>query len=127
MRRWVLPMLCIGFNRANRTSQLPTRIGLHTGQMMVGNIGAIDRYEYNPIGDIVNTASRIEGLNRHLGTRILASREVLYGLDEFLTRDLGEFVLAGKSKPVAVYELVCRKEEAVRTAKDALCDFSGSA
>jgi len=101
-----------GFNRANREFRLPTRMGLHTGQMMVGNIGAMDRYEYNPIGDIVNTASRIEGLNKHLGTRILASREVVDGLNDFLTRNLGEFILAGKSKPVAVYELICRREEA---------------
>jgi len=100
------------FNQTHRDSPLPTRIGLHTGQMMVGNIGAMDRYEYNPIGDIVNTASRIEGLNKRLGTRILASREVVFGLDEFLTRDLGEFVLAGKSKPVAVCELICLKNEA---------------
>lgn len=101
-----------GFNKTNRVSRLPTRIGLHTGRMMLGNIGAMDRYEYNPIGDIVNTASRIEGLNKQLGTRILASLEVVYGLDDFLTRDLGEFILAGKTKPVAVCELVCLREEA---------------
>jgi adenylate cyclase len=100
------------FNESNTASSLPTRIGLHTGHMMVGNIGAIDRYEYNPIGDIVNTASRIEGLNKHLGTWILATQEVVYDLDDFLTRELGAFILKGKSKPVVVYELMCLKEEA---------------
>ena len=100
------------FNQTHRDSRLPTRIGLHAGQMMVGNIGAMDRYEYNPIGDIVNTASRIESLNKQLGTRILASCEVVDGLAPFLTRDLGKFVFAGKSKPVAVCELICLKDEA---------------
>ena len=100
------------FNDSNKDSPLPTRIGLHAGQMMIGNIGAMDRYEYNPFGDMVNTASRIEGLNKILGTRILASSEVVAELDAFLFREMGQFVLAGKSNPILVYELVCRKEDA---------------
>jgi adenylate cyclase len=100
------------FNQVNKNSQLPTRIGLHTGQIMIGNIGAMDRYEYNPIGDIVNTASRIEGLNKYLGTRILTSEEVVAELDMFLTRELGRFVFAGKTKPVVIHELLCVKKEA---------------
>jgi adenylate cyclase len=78
---------------------------------MLGNIGAAGHYEYRPVGDIVNTASRIEGLNKHLGTRILASEEVARHLDNFLTREVGKFLLAGKSKPVVVHELVCRLED----------------
>ncbi|SPD75779.1 Adenylate/guanylate cyclase with Chase sensor [uncultured Desulfobacterium sp.] len=96
----------------NIVTRLPTRIGLHTGHMMVANIGAMDRYEYNPVGDIINTASRIEGLNRHLGTRILTSREVVNDLNEFMTREIGEFILSGKSRPVVIYELMCSEEEA---------------
>ena len=78
---------------------------------MLGSIGAIDHYEYRPVGEVVNTAARIESLNKHLGTRILVSREVLHQLDGFLTRELGEFLLVGKSKPIGVYELLCRREE----------------
>ena len=96
------------FNQSHDNLKLPTRIGLHSGYMLLGNIGAINHYEYTPIGDIVNTASRIEGLNKYLGTRIVLSEEVLYQLDGFLTRELGKFLLVGKSKPVVVYELICR-------------------
>jgi len=99
------------FNQSHDNPKLPTRIGLHSGYMLLGNIGAVNHYEYTPIGDIVNTASRIEGLNKYLGTRIVLSEEVLYQLDGFLTRELGKFLLAGKSRPVVVYELICRTGE----------------
>ena len=79
---------------------------------MLGNIGAHDHYQYTALGDIVNTASRIEGLNKYLGTRVLASEEVLYQLDGFLTRALGAFLPVGKTKPLVIYEVVCRREEA---------------
>jgi adenylate cyclase len=99
------------FKQSSGTAPLPTRIGLHAGSMLLGNIGALDHYEYRAIGDIVNTASRIEGLNKFLGTRILLSAEVLEQLSGFLTRELGTFLVAGKSKPLVVHELICRLEE----------------
>ncbi len=99
------------FKQSSDTLQLPTRIGLHSGHISLGTIGAIDHYEYRAVGDIVNTASRIEGLNKYLGTRILVSEEVLHNLDGFLTRECGKFLLVGKSQPIAVHELICRMEE----------------
>lgn len=99
------------FNRGLDTIQLQTRISLHSGRILLGNIGAIDHYEYRPIGDIVNTATRIDGLNKHLGTQILVTEDVIKQLDGFLTREIGEFLLFGKSKPLVVYELLCRIEE----------------
>ncbi|MEA1868322.1 MAG: adenylate/guanylate cyclase domain-containing protein [Thermodesulfobacteriota bacterium] len=95
------------FNESHDNLRLPTRIGLHSGYMLLGNIGTINHYEYTPIGDIVNTASRVEGLNKYLGTQIVLSEEVLHQVDGFLTRKLGEFLLVGKTKPVVVYELIC--------------------
>jgi adenylate cyclase len=94
------------FNREARATPLPTRIGLHSGEFLLGNVGAIDHYEYRVVGDIVNTATRLENLNKYLGTRILVSGDVVAGLDGFVTRDLGTFLLVGKSKPVEVAELV---------------------
>jgi adenylate cyclase len=100
------------FNRRSDPLQLPTRIGIHSGLMSLGHIGAIDHFEYRAAGDIVNTASRMEGLNKYLGTTALVSADVIDELEEFLFRNLGEFVFAGKSKPIEVFELICRVEEA---------------
>jgi len=100
------------FNRDSAPLQLPTRVGLHAGRMVLGHVGAMDHFEYRAVGDIVNTASRIEGLNKHFGTRILVSDDVLIGLDDFLTRRLGTFILAGKSNPLVIHELICRRHEA---------------
>jgi adenylate cyclase len=100
------------FKQLSGTVQLPTRIGLHAGPMLLGNIGALDHYEYRAVGDIVNTASRIEGLNKFLRTQILVSAEVLQQLHGFLTRELGTFLVVGKSQPLVVHELLCRLENA---------------
>jgi len=99
------------FNMDSDKLRLPTRIGLHCGYILVGNIGAINHYEYRPVGDIVNTATRIEELNKYLNTRILATKEVISGLEAFQAREIGEFTLAGKTKPVTIYELRCILEE----------------
>lgn len=85
---------------------LPTRIGLHCGDVVLGHVGAIDHYEYRAVGDIVNTATRIEGLAKTLGTPLLASDEMLQGLSGIAARPLGRFRLAGKTRPVCVHELL---------------------
>jgi len=102
------------FNQSQPSDKwkLPTRIGLHIGDIFLGAVGAIDHYEYTPLGDIVNTAQRIEDLNKSLGTRILVSGEMIDQLDGFLIRELGKFQLKGKINPISIYELICRLEEA---------------
>lgn len=111
------------FNQQHRHSRLPTRIGLHFGYILMGNIGAGSHFEYAPVGDIVNTASRIEGLNKHLGTNILASEEVVTGLKEIATRNIGNFLLPGKSKPVVIHELLVSRDGILEKEKKALCDL----
>jgi adenylate cyclase len=110
------------FNAAEAV-QLPTRIGLHAGPMSVGGLGAIDHYEYRPLGDIVNTATRLEGLNKHLGTRVLASEEVLRDVPGLLTRELGTFLPAGKSNPVVVHELLGPAAEATAAQRTRCAAF----
>jgi adenylate cyclase len=70
----------------------------------------MDHYEYGVVGDVVNTASRIQGLNKTLGTHVLASEDVMTGLSGLLTRRLGAFVVVGRSRPITVHELFCRLE-----------------
>jgi adenylate cyclase len=93
------------FNRHRGRQQLPTRIGLESGQLLLGNVGAGQHFEYRAIGDIVNTASRLQGLNRVLGTRVLISAATLAGTG-LQARDLGVFLLRGKTTPLRVYEPV---------------------
>lgn len=94
------------FNQAHPTHALPTRIGLHSGDIVLGHVGALDHYEYRAIGDIVNTASRIEGINKLLGTHILLSESIKANLTSLLCRAVGQFQLAGKQTAIHLYELV---------------------
>jgi adenylate cyclase len=112
------------FNQSFGSLKLPTRLGVHAGQIFLGNIGAGDHYEYAVTGDTVNTAARMDGLNKFLGTAILVSEEVIHQLDGFLTREAGSFRLKGKLQPIQVRELLCRMEESQEKQKKACAIFS---
>lgn len=111
------------FNRAHSDSRLPTRVGLETGEMLLGNIGGEQHYEYRAVGDIVNTASRIQGLNQLLGTRVLLSATTLAGL-EWPARDVGTFLLRGKRLPVSVLEPIA--ETGCRLDSRSLAEFAAA-
>ena len=107
------------YNASAGNHQLPTRIGIHAGEILLGNIGALDHLEYRPVGDIVNTASRLEGLNKYLGTCMLTSKEALGLKKSFATRLVGRFVFKGKSQPIKVYEILPNKILSTKVPKAA--------
>lgn len=100
------------YNRRLGSVQLPTRIGMYSGNILLGNVGAADFYNFNPIGDVVNTSARLEHLNKILGTRILVSKEIADDARQMIFRDMGHFRLRGKERTVHVMELIGRVEEA---------------
>jgi adenylate cyclase len=113
------------FNRLYPQSPLPTRVGLHYGQLLMGNIGAGNYYEYAPVGDTVNTVSRIEGLNKVLGTRVLASEEIIMGVGEIAPiRPLGKFIFEGKSQALVIYELMMFEGKMNQRESQLLKNFS---
>ena len=112
------------FNDSLESFKLPTRIAVHAGEIFLGNIGAGEHYQYGVTGDTVNTASRMDGLNKYLGTEILVSEEVIHQVQGFLTKEAGTFRLKGKAQPVRVYQLLCRAEEAEECQRKACATFA---
>ncbi len=112
------------FNQSVAPYNLPTRIGLHAGELTIGAVGAMDHYEYRPTGDVVNTASRVEGFNKYVGTQIAVSNEVIQGLDGLLTRQLGTFRLKGKGKPLGLHELMSRSAQAEEARRETCIVFA---
>ncbi|MGH7092161.1 MAG: adenylate/guanylate cyclase domain-containing protein, partial [Stellaceae bacterium] len=74
-----------------------TRIGLHTGVAFVGNIGTQERLQYTALGDMLNTGSRLEGLNKAIGTRIAASGDIAAKATGHRFRPVGSFVVKGRT------------------------------
>ena len=97
------------FNAGQREQGLPTLdigIGIHTGEAVVGNLGSAERLSYTAIGDTVNVAARLEGLNKDYSTRILLSETTRDRLEGPLATRLVETVrVKGRERPVTVFEL----------------------
>ena len=87
-------------------AQLDIGVGINSGDMIAGNIGSSSIMSYTVIGDNVNLGSRLESLNKDYKTRIIMSDATRTRLTQaYETRPLGDVVVKGKSKPVAIFEI----------------------
>lgn len=87
----------------------PTRIGVNTGTVTVGNFGGGAMFDYRALGDPINTAARLESANRHLGTRVCVAGTTVSRSQSFVGRPVGDLWLVGKSEGIAAFEPLDRE------------------
>lgn len=101
---------------------LPTRIGIHTGEAIVGNLGSSERLNYTAIGDTINVGSRLETINKVYGTNIIVSEQVKDEVgDLFFMRELDHITVKGKTESTLIFELVAQKGEKGDRVLEAHC------
>ncbi len=98
--------------REQGKDELHVRIGLNTGSMIIGNMGSNFRMDYTMMGDSVNLASRLEGVNKAYGTSIMISQFTYQDVQDIIeVRELDKIRVVGKVAPVTIYEVLEKKGE----------------
>ena len=112
------------FAQAHGSRHFNPRVGLQDGDVYVGHTGGGGRFLYSIVGDTANTAARLESLNKHLGTHVLAAEFVVQDANGLLLRPLGAFRLRGKTDPTFICEILGRKEGARAQHLDLCAQFA---
>lgn len=104
--------------------ELKMRIGLFSGPAVVGNMGSHDRMDYTMMGDTVNTAARLEGVNKVYGTYTMIGESTYQKADNWIyARELDAINVVGKTEPIAVYELLGFQEDADDVMRQTVEDY----
>lgn len=90
--------------KAKGWPEIDLGIGLNTGKMSVGNMGSQFRMAYTIMGDQVNIGSRLEGLTKYYGVKMIVSESTMLAAPEFIYRELDQVRVKGKLKPIIIYE-----------------------
>jgi adenylate cyclase len=107
---------------AKTGKELYMRVGVNTGYAVVGNLGSKDRFDYTMLGDSVNLAARLEGVNKEFGTYTMVSAETRKQAgDEFCFRELARVAVVGKKEAVTVFEPL--RKEIYNESKDIMEKF----
>ncbi|MGV7220485.1 MAG: CHASE2 domain-containing protein [Nitrospinales bacterium] len=97
--------------KSQNRDELYVRMGINTGPMVVGNMGSTSRMDYTMMGDPVNLASRLEGVNKVYGTDIMISNFTYEDImDKVAVRELDLIRVVGKTEPVSIFELICESK-----------------
>ncbi len=87
-----------------------TRVGVNSGEAIVGNFGGSERFDYTAHGDPINTAARLESVNKHLGTLLCISGPTAEQCPDHFFRPVGGLVLKGKTEAIAAFEPLTEEE-----------------
>ncbi|HOX92933.1 MAG TPA: adenylate/guanylate cyclase domain-containing protein, partial [Spirochaetales bacterium] len=110
--------------RADSSALIAVGIGINSGPVVFGSVGARDRKDFTSIGDTVNLAARLEGTNKIYGTKCLVSEAVYSRIAQhFVCREVDLITVKGKTQPVRIYEVLQETHEAAPKLLSMKADF----